>query len=183
MVFQRSEKKIFISLVDVPRSYIDSDMIEKLSIIFRRRIVVQFESLSLDKFFDPIRDQYHSTEILRYFIFNHSISGGDKKCIVVRKDLFIPILTFVFGEAHLNGNYCIVSTNRLCERFYDRTPNVEIFKERLLKEIVHELGHTFGLTHCLNDLCVMHNSFTIEDTDRKSIYPCEDCFEKLDEVL
>ncbi len=183
MVFLKSEKKITLSLVDTPKSYIDGGMVEKLSIFFKRKIIVKFESIPFEKFYNPIRDQYNSTEILKYFIFNQSIEKDEKNCIIIRKDLFIPILTFVFGEAHLNGNYCIVSTHRLCEKFYDKTPDTVILKERLLKEIVHELGHTFGLTHCMNNLCVMHNSFTIEDTDRKKEYFCEECFHKLDRLL
>ncbi len=183
MTFLKNEKKIILSLVDAPKSYVDGEIAEKISVFFKRKVLIDFISIPLEKFLNPIRDQYNSTEILKYFIFNHPIENEDKNCLIVRKDLFIPILTFVFGEAHLNGNYCIVSTHRLCERFYKRVPDTKIFRKRLLKEIVHELGHTFGLTHCINDLCVMHNSFTIEDTDRKKEYFCEECFSELDDLL
>ena len=65
---------------------------------------------------------------------------------VTDRDLFIPILTYVFGEAQLGGRAAVVSTARLVE-------DVELFGpqllvERLAKEAVHEVGHAFGLLHC-----------------------------------
>ena len=101
----------------------------------------------------------------------------------MEEDLFIPVLTFVFGEAHMHGQFAIVSSHRLKEQFYVREENLKLLEQRLLKEIVHELGHTFGLIHCMDDRCVMHNSYSVEDTDHKDIYPCEVCFEKLDETF
>lgn len=178
-----TESKITLFLIDFPAFYITDELKEKLSVIFKRKVSVKEIKFNLEKFLDPVREQYYSTGILKEFIFNKPVKNGDKVCILTREDLYIPVLTFVFGEAHMHGEYCIVSSFRLREEFYSREENLELFGERLLKEIVHELGHTFGLTHCINDKCVMHNSFNIEDTDRKSIYPCESCFEELDKVL
>ena len=65
-----------------------------------------------------------------------------------RCDLYVPVLTFVFGEAQLEGNCAVVSTARLHEEFYGMPASDDLLGERLLKEAVHELGHTFGLRHC-----------------------------------
>ncbi len=68
---------------------------------------------------------------------------GGKVLGVTDQDLFIPILTYVFGEAQLEGAAAVVSTARLAV-------DVDLFgrrvlAERLAKEAVHELGHCFGL--------------------------------------
>ncbi len=152
-----------------------------LEVIFKRTVYVEPDPIEIDEFYDPVRDQYHSTGILKNFILN-SREPVDRVCFLARVDLYIPILTFVFGEAHLGGHHCIVSEHRLREDFYLRPFNESLETIRLLKEMVHELGHSYGLTHCINDLCVMHNSYNIADTDRKSHFPCSICFEALDRI-
>ncbi len=182
MVFL-SNKRIILAPVDISADLLKDRIVKKLEIIFKREVVIEKTRLNVDNFYDPVREQYNSTEILKHFIFNHPAEPEEKVCLIVPYDLFIPILTFVFGEAHLNGNYCIVSLYRLKESFYGKECDEELFKDRLLKEIVHELGHTFGLTHCIDNKCVMFNSYNIDDTDGKSIYFCDSCFEKLDKAL
>ena len=68
-------------------------------------------------------------------------------------DLFIPVLTFVYGEAQLGGRAAVVSTARLAVEQGRHDP--ALVAERIVKECVHELGHTFGLLHCDTPGCVM----------------------------
>ncbi len=178
----RRNESILLTPIRFPVEWIDPEILEKVGVIFRRDVRVEPQELDLDTFYDPVRDQYHSTAILKHFILERP-AGTDRSCFLVTEDLYIPILTFVFGEAHMHGRHCIVSSHRLREEFYLRDPDPGLLRDRLLKEIVHELGHTFGLIHCFDDLCVMNNSYGISGTDRKSCFPCELCFEKLDEVL
>ena len=89
-------------------------------------------------------------------------------------DLFIPILTYVFGEAQLGGKACIVSTHRLTEGLLADDPD-GVFSRRLVKEAVHELGHTFKLRHCPERTCIMHYCRGIQDVDRKSERLCRYC--------
>ncbi len=102
-----------------------------------------------------------------------------KVLAVTGLDLFIPVLTFVFGEARLNGQCAIVSSYRLDNRFYGLAQNPALLRERLLKEAVHELGHTFGLFHCHNPECVMRSSTYVEEIDYKSSRLCERCLDLL----
>jgi archaemetzincin len=94
---------------------------------------------------------------------------------VVDVDIFAPGLNFVFGEADITGKKAIISLQRLRQEFYSLPKNEELFHERVLKEAVHELGHTYGLKHCPNPACVMHFSNSLHDTDLKNYNFCPAC--------
>lgn len=123
---------------------------------------------------DPSRGQFNSTTILQMLL---TLIPGENDQIIgfTSMDLFIPIFTFVFGEAQLNGPAAVVSGARLQNEFYGLPPNAAIFHERLLKECIHELGHTVGLRHCLSDECVMRRSTYVENIDLKSAEFCPAC--------
>ncbi len=84
---------------------------------------------------------------------------------VVAVDLYIPILTFVFGEAQMGGPCAVVSAHRLRQELYGLPPDPELFRQRVLKEAVHELGHTLNLTHC-DDYTLRHGPFPRRGVDR-----------------
>jgi len=130
--------------------------------------------INLKDAFDPSRVQYNSSLILRQLIKKPPLDA-EKILGVLDVDLFIPILTFVFGEAQLKGIGAVVSDHRLHNRFYGLPENREVTIDRLLKEAVHELGHTFGLIHCSQPECVMKSSTYAEDIDQKSAELCPLC--------
>jgi archaemetzincin len=123
--------------------------------------------------FDPRRQQHSSTRILKWLIESRP-AQATKVVGVTDVDLFIPILTFVYGEAQLSGTAAVVSTARLQ---WDDTlrPNGNLLTSRLLKECIHELGHTFGLLHCASPGCVMARSVTLLQVDAKDSDLCHDC--------
>lgn len=122
------------------------------------------------------RQQYHSTQILGA-LSAHLGNGCWRILGVTALDLYMPILTFVFGEAQLNGQCCVVSWKRLAQQYYGLPPDPELFADRLLKESVHELGHTLGLTHCQDYGCVMAASHSVEWIDIKGRGFCPSCRE------
>lgn len=126
--------------------------------------------------FDQSRNQYNSTAILREIV-GSAPGEGSKILGVIDRDICIPILTYVFGEAQLGGVAALVSLTRLRQEFYGLKPDEHIFFERLVKESLHELGHTFGLTHCSLGECVMQTSTRVSDVDRKGSDFCRDCNE------
>jgi archaemetzincin len=123
--------------------------------------------------FDPQRRQYHSTLILE--VLDRKVPPEALKILgVTRQDLFIPILTHVYGEAQLGGRASIISLNRLKEGLGSGGP-VEEYHSRVVKEAVHELGHTFNLRHCKDPGCIMHYCHSVADVDRKSDRLCRYC--------
>jgi len=124
--------------------------------------------------FSFIRNQYFSSKILSEIV-NHASSETVKILGVVDVDLYIPIFCFVFGEAHLRGKAALISLHRLRPEFYNLEPNMELLFNRVIKEAIHELGHTFGLTHCLDENCVMYFSHSIWHTDAKKSSFCGEC--------
>ena len=95
-------------------------------------------------------------------------------------DLFVPILTFIFGQAFLGGHAGIASLYRLGNERYGIPKDSELTLDRFRKEVIHELGHTFGLIHCVNPACVMRSSTYVEDIDQKEAHLCSRCRAELE---
>jgi archaemetzincin len=124
--------------------------------------------------FNVTRQQYLSTEILASMM-KRSPPDAWRVLGVTLVDLYIPILTFVFGEAQLQGNCALLSAHRLRQEFYGLPSNNYLFHERLLKEATHELGHTLTLAHCDDYQCVMSPSHGVEWIDLKTSHFCDEC--------
>ncbi len=126
--------------------------------------------------YDGNRSQYNSKIILKRLIKN--CSHNTLRLIgVTNVDIYVPILKYVFGLAQIKGRCAIMSLYRLNPDFYDQPPNINILLDRAQKTIIHEIGHTFGLTHCRKHRCVMYSSSRIEDTDLKEPCFCPTCNE------
>jgi len=94
---------------------------------------------------------------------------------LVDADCYAPGLNFIFGQATLRGREAFVALPRLRPSFYGLPDDPVLFRQRVLKEAVHELGHTWGLGHCPDPHCVMHFSNTLHDTDVKGAAFCPRC--------
>lgn len=128
--------------------------------------------------FHAERRQYHSSELLA--AMQKFANGQSWRVLgVADLDLYIPILTFVFGEAQTEGECALVSAARLRQEFYGLGPDEDLLEQRLLKEALHEIGHTCDLTHCDNYLCAMAASYAVEWIDVKEAALCSNCREKL----
>lgn len=127
------------------------------------------------------RRQYHSSELLHRM--QDYLRPVTWRCLgVAAVDLYIPILTFVFGEAQMGGPCAIVSTYRLRQEFYGLAADRNLFLERLLKESVHEIGHTLDLTHCEDYRCAMAPSHAVEWIDLKESALCANCAARISDT-
>lgn len=124
------------------------------------------------------RQQFHSSELLQRMM--QLVRARDWRFLAITElDLYIPILKYVFGEAQLGGPCAVVSIFRLRQEFYGLDVDEHLLKERLLKESVHELGHTLGLHHCEDYRCAMASSHAVEWIDLRERSWCEECHEKV----
>lgn len=143
-----------------------------ISKIFNTKCIVSNQNLKVpEDAYNPLRNQYHSTKLLLFL--KKQVKGDSRILGITNVDLYAPHLNFVFGEAEYPGKFAIISIYRL------KHPDNNIFIERVLKEAIHELGHTIGLAHCTNPSCVMYFSNNITDTDQKSYMFCNKCLKKL----
>ena len=149
---------------------------------FRTRVEVHAFNMDPEQFLDAGRGQYNSTDMLMHLKSRYpALEGGSGVCTLalVPFDLFIPILTYVFGEAEVGGNVAVVSYHRLAPERYGLPSDNDLLLARLGKEVVHEIGHVFSLTHCSVQSCVMHSSSYVEDIDLKERSFCRGCASEL----
>lgn len=123
--------------------------------------------------YNDSRGQYHSTKILDEM--RKGKASENRLLGIIDADLFVLGLNFVFGEAEMVSGVAIIGLTRLRPEFYGGEEDDGIFLQRVLKEAVHELGHTYGLGHCKDARCVMRFSNSISDTDRKDWQFCKKC--------
>lgn len=128
--------------------------------------------------FNPYRNQHLSDSFLEE-LSKLEAKGAIKILGVTEVDLYTRGLNFVFGQARLGGREAVISLARLRQSFYGLPEDEGLLLERALKEAVHELGHTWGLSHCPDPLCVMHFSNSLRDTDIKRAEFCSRCLSAL----
>lgn len=111
------------------------------------------------------------------------LAEGGKKVSKVLVITDVPLFSYVhnsdvFGEADVEGSIAVVSTAPL-----NIDATIDEFKKRVIKECVHEVGHTLGLGHCADKTCVMSLSSDRFDVDRKSENMCPQCMSKLESLV
>jgi len=124
--------------------------------------------------FDEKRGQYQSVEIMK--MLSQVIPRDASRILgVTDVDLSIPMLSFLFGQAQFDGPVAVVSLCRLHQEFYGLPRQENLLRERTVKEVLHELGHTFGLVHCSEPKCAMSLATHIELVDAKAEQYCARC--------
>jgi archaemetzincin len=126
--------------------------------------------------YDRRRGQYLGRRILAV-LARLDVPDAERVLGVIDADCYATGLNFIFGQASIGtkARDAFIALPRLRESFYGLPEDEPLFRERTLKEAVHELGHTYGLGHCPDPKCVMHFSNSLHDTDVKGAEFCPCC--------
>jgi archaemetzincin len=157
------------------------DFIQKETETFYHCKVVVLKPVALPVFaFYAARNRYKADSLLIYeksLVSNgvDAIAGLTSKDISTSKDK-IPDWG-VFGLGMCPGEVCVISNYRL----RGASVSNEKLKERLIKVVLHEIGHNLGLPHCTsNPDCLMTDAGgTIKQVDREKKWLCPVCRMKL----
>ena len=141
---------------------------------YRCQVITEECHLDLSPYYNPARRQYDGDRLLNQ-IPACTTSEYFKIIGLFRVDLYIPILTYIFGQAILGRQLAIASVFRLRNELYGLKQDDDILLSRTIKEVIHELGHTFGLVHCHNLSCVMRSSTYASEIDLKGAALCTSC--------
>lgn len=162
----------------VPIELLDEELLNILDRNLSRRFPlftrVLRKPVNLSRALDAHRNQYYSTNLLAQLLEDPPADTA-RILGITSVDLYVPVLTFVFGEAQLDGIAAVISTARLQNEFYGLPPDMSEYHMRITKEAVHELGHTWGLVHCRYPLCVMNQATYIDDVDERTDEFCGAC--------
>ena len=144
---------------------------QRLERILGRQVALSGGSVDVAPALDLVRRQYLASRVLE-ILSDPPPRRGVRRIGVTHLDLFLPVFTHLCGYAQLGGEVGVVSTFRI---YPESGADPELLLERTVKEILHELGHTLGLVHCLAPWCAMHPSRWPEEIDLKDLAYCPAC--------
>jgi archaemetzincin len=125
--------------------------------------------------FDQRRLQYDAGKTVTELERRTGPGGCSKMVAVLSCDLFVPIFSFVLGEARQGGAWALVSLYRLGKNEDGSLPPESSVYKRTAKVALHEIGHLFDLVHCDDERCLMHFSGGLADLDRTEMQFCRYC--------
>lgn len=168
-----------------PCGYFDTKVLEILSedikVYFNCQSELAICSLDMSTFYNPSRRQYDANKLI--YSLSHLATDNTVKVMgILRVDLYVPILTYIFGQAELGGNIGLASLYRLRNELYGLEIDNNLLTERFRKVVLHETGHLFGLIHCHTPGCLMRSSTYVEDLDQKELRFCHSCSKQLSNV-
>lgn len=166
--------RLYLLPVNTPDERVLQELEKKLQPILGWEIRRAAELTMPISAYNAIRKQYEALHIMRA-IMEVLQDDATRVLAITEEDISIPMLTFVFGQAQLGGRIALMSLARLRSEFYGIPAKNELFLIRVLKEALHELGHTFGLVHCQVHSCVMALANSIQQVDEKGITFCVSC--------
>ncbi len=117
--------------------------------------------------FDKRRIQYNAGTLISR-LETMEFKGCDTVIALIDADLFIPVFSFVLGEARMGGRCALVSLFRLQEN-----------PARVAKVALHEFGHLMNLDHCHEKTCVMKFSKDLSQLDSISGIFCRYCLDQI----
>ncbi len=170
-----------MSILIVPIGTIEGEVVKAISeglMVFGKKVTIGHGLPAPDDAYDQQRKQFAAYPIIDQMQHHKEYHFHDRVLGIVDRDLFVSGLNFVFGLA--SRRVAVISVTRLRQEYYGLPSDPALYLKRVRTEAVHELGHTYGLGHCINPHCVMFFSNTLADTDAKSATFCGACRAYLD---
>ena len=124
---------------------------------------------------DVGQEQFLAGYILTDVLKKEKPEKGVALMAITEKDLYPkPEWNYVFGLASYRDKIAVSSMYRM-----QKEADFNLSLDRLLKICSHEIGHMFGLHHCIEGNCVMNGTNSMVETDRHFIRLCSLCQRKL----
>ena len=170
-----------MDIIIQPSDKLDNDIVNLLADSISKEFVnfkVTVNPLlifDIHDFISKHRNQLRSSDFLFWILENLKPTKNIKILVICDIDAYSGDSNFVFGETYREGRVAAIYLPRLRQEFYGLESNRLVFHKRIVKKAIHELGDTFGLFHCNNELCVMHFSNSLYDTDIKEKSFCSNC--------
>ncbi|MBN1900826.1 hypothetical protein JW926_05800 [Candidatus Sumerlaeota bacterium] len=162
----------------VPFGVIRGDYLDKIAADMAREIPMTYKILPPRSIprqaYDASRKKYNANIILDQM---KEMEAPTSVLGITEYDIFSPKGDYVFSETDMVLGVAILSFLRFRQEFYGLKPDDYRFYQRSLSETVHVVGHLFGHRHCSDPYCVMYNTPTLVDLDRKGHKFCFRCKE------
>lgn len=124
---------------------------------------------------DVGQEQFLAGYILTDVLKEEKRPKGIALMAITEKDLYPkPEWNYVFGLASYSDKIAVSSMYRM-----QKEADFNLALDRLLKICSHEIGHMFGLRHCIEANCVMNGTNSMIETDKHSLRLCSLCQRKL----
>lgn len=126
------------------------------------------------------REQWNATDIDA--VLRQHLPDDAYCCIgVTTTDLFPDASwNFVYGQASLSERVGVFSLARYDDAFFGKPPSDPMLvRRRGLGVVAHEVGHMFGMQHCVYHRCLMNGSNNQAEADRTPLHLCAVCLRKL----
>lgn len=126
--------------------------------------------------------QWNSRDILRW-MESQLPADAYAMIAVTMTDLYPEdSWNFVFGQASTRQRVGVFSFARYHPAFTggDAGPDTEaLVLRRAAKVLTHEMGHMFGIRHCIHYECLMNGANHLAEADRTPMHLCPVCLRKL----
>ncbi len=169
-----------------------------LAIVFESNVIISKHIIIPPGLFNDEKKQYDGRKLLKFLTENITLKEVKNiNLAVFDRDIFKDNLDHLFGIASPFPKIAVISIMRMHPHFnkdyfseglkkrksgkfpllVKRLSSAEkkLYYERILKEAVHGIGHTFGLMHCSSKKCIMYPSIVLEDIDSKDLTFCRAC--------